>query len=149
MILASSPQTWTHLLSYRPLPGLAKGPKPKHGVGLVHWPLSPQGAQAMSCGGSPGGSVGAGRPVPSRAFLGHLCMSNRVFCVRRAGCAHQKPIRTLAKGLFVISGPLSKIQGEGFGSGWPPAASGRQSPRPTPLFSSSFCLFYSCRQKPK
>lgn len=39
-------------------------------------------------------------------------MSNCIFCVKRAGCARQKLVRTLAKGLFVISGSVWKVQGD-------------------------------------
>lgn len=75
-------------------------------------------------------------PAPGWALPGHLCTSNRVFCVRRAGCARQKPGRTLATGLFVISGLGKESARRGF---WFQVAScravnqasGRNSPRPT------------------
>jgi hypothetical protein len=47
-------------------------------------------------------------------FTGHLCMSNCVFCVRRAACTRQKLIRTPAKGLFVISGLSEESAGPMF-----------------------------------
>ena len=68
-------------------------------------------------------------PAPGWALPGHLCTSNRVFCVRRAGCARQKPDRTLATGLFVISaGKFPKVPGRRRGTRGFPAAP-RERPR--------------------
>lgn len=45
-----------------------------------------------------------------------LHLSNCVFCVRRASCAHQKLVRIMAKGLFVVSGLRKESTGRGFHS---------------------------------
>lgn len=81
-------------------------------------------------------------------------MSNCIFCVKRAGCARQKLVRSPAKGLFVISGSVWKVQGDDFVSKWASCREANQcsSQHPPPsrfscLFSPSFCLFCSCRQK--
>lgn len=62
-------------------------------------------------------------------------MSNCVFCVRRAGCTRHRLIRSLAKGLFVISGLAEESTGQCWCSEWPScwAASQVSNQHPSPF----------------
>lgn len=89
------------------LTALAKGLKPKHGVLSALLAITthkdPKQCFSEKAQGT-GGAIHGELKCPAWHFTGHLCMSNCLFCVRRAGCVCQRLIRTLAKGLFVISG---------------------------------------------
>lgn len=85
---------------------------------------------------------------PTWYFTGHLCMSNCVFCVKRAGCARQKLIRTPAKGLFLISGLSEESAGQGFQLQMGLLVSSESGVQvsthcpPPSLFSLNLCIFY-------